>query len=193
MNLVKDEIIDNENHIHRSDNNSEDFEEVNDGQYSSFKLIDDSCFISLELNDFFESSLPKLVKGCKRVLIYSTLKHGISLRTLTRNSAQLTTPGLLVLGELSVGIVVLMLEIGYEYIHKWSQLHKHKSGRALALERLVVQKRWNTLLFKAVISGEDLCPEMNALTIQLAVRAPALNMVPYVIPSSRWWFKCLAL
>ncbi|RHN78661.1 hypothetical protein MtrunA17_Chr1g0168371 [Medicago truncatula] len=96
MNLVKDEIIDNENHVHRSDNNSEDFEEVNDGQYSSLKLIDDSCFISLELNDFFESNLPKLVKGCKRVLLYSTLKHGISLRTLIRNSSQLTTPGLLV-------------------------------------------------------------------------------------------------
>jgi len=70
INLVKNEIIDHEDRVYESDNNSENFEEENDDQYSSPKLIDDSCFISLELNDFFESCLPKLVKGCKRVLLY---------------------------------------------------------------------------------------------------------------------------
>jgi len=70
VNLKKNEIIDHEDHVYGSDSNSEDFKEVNNDQYSSLKLIDDSCFISLELNDFFESCLPKLVKGCKRVLLY---------------------------------------------------------------------------------------------------------------------------
>lgn len=57
MNLLKNEI--------------EDFKEENvDEQYSPLKLIDDSCFISFELNHFFESCLPKLLQGCKKVLLY---------------------------------------------------------------------------------------------------------------------------
>ncbi|WJX10797.1 hypothetical protein P8452_01476 [Trifolium repens] len=100
MKLLKNKIID-EDHASRRSNISENFEEANNinDQFSPLKLIDDSCFISIELNNFFESCLPKLVKGCKRVLLYSTLKHGTSLRTLIRKSAQLTTPGLLVVGD----------------------------------------------------------------------------------------------
>jgi hypothetical protein len=71
MKLLKNKIID-EDHASRRSNISENFEEANNinDQFSRLKLIDDSCFISIELNNFFESCLPKLVKGCKRVLLY---------------------------------------------------------------------------------------------------------------------------
>ncbi|CAI8601884.1 unnamed protein product [Vicia faba] len=99
MNLLKNEIID------------EDLEEVNiDEQYSPLKLIDDSCFISLELNNFFESCLPKLLQGCKKVLLYSTLKHGISLRTMIRKTAQITTPALLVAGDMQGAVFGALLD-----------------------------------------------------------------------------------
>lgn len=59
MNLLKNEIT------------GEDSEQVNVVEkYFPTKLIDDSCFISLELNNFFESCLPKLLQGCKKVLLY---------------------------------------------------------------------------------------------------------------------------
>ncbi|KEH16880.1 hypothetical protein MTR_0077s0040 [Medicago truncatula] len=78
-------------------------------------------------------------------------------------------------------------ETGYTQV---GQLHKHIKREGSCPGTPCRSKRWNTLLFKAVISGEDLCPEMNALTILLAVRAPALNMA---ILSSRWWLKGLGL
>ncbi|QCE05130.1 exosome complex component MTR3 [Vigna unguiculata] len=62
-------------------------------------FTDHSTFISPELNDFFESCLPNITKGCQRVLLYSSMKHGISLRTLLRNSAKLSGPGLLIVGD----------------------------------------------------------------------------------------------
>ncbi|CAL5208081.1 unnamed protein product [Lathyrus oleraceus] len=97
MNLLKNEI--------------EDFKEENvDEQYSPLKLIDDSCFISFELNHFFESCLPKLLQGCKKVLLYSTLKHGISLRTMIRNTAQLNTPALLVAGDMQGAVFGALLD-----------------------------------------------------------------------------------
>ncbi|KAK7279189.1 hypothetical protein RJT34_24235 [Clitoria ternatea] len=90
----------------KSSSSSEDFEEVN-GQHSPINptktplnFIDGSTFIYPELNDFFESCLPNIVKGCQRVLLYSTLKHGISLCTLLRNSAKLSGPGLLIVGDM---------------------------------------------------------------------------------------------
>ncbi|XP_020225296.1 oxidation resistance protein 1 [Cajanus cajan] len=97
----------NEDHhaSRKSNNNCEIFEHVKE-QHSpnTFKkhppiFTNESVFISPELNDFFESCLPNIVKGCQRVLLYSTLKHGISLRTLLRNSAKLSGPGLLIVGD----------------------------------------------------------------------------------------------
>ncbi|KAL9408450.1 hypothetical protein AB3S75_046918 [Citrus x aurantiifolia] len=62
-------------------------------------LREDSVFITSELYEFLQSSIPNLVKGCQWVLLYSTLKHGISLRTLIRKSADLSGPCLLVVGD----------------------------------------------------------------------------------------------
>ncbi|KAL2921245.1 Oxidation resistance protein 1 [Bienertia sinuspersici] len=59
-------------------------------------LTEDSSFISVELYDFLHASLPNIVKGCQWG---STLKHGISLRTLIRRSADLCGPGLLIAGD----------------------------------------------------------------------------------------------
>ncbi|XP_061355389.1 uncharacterized protein LOC133299912 [Gastrolobium bilobum] len=104
--FLKDKINDEDQASRRSTSSSEVFEEVN-GQHSKntpkkppLNLFDDSTFISPELNEFFESCLPNIVKGCKRVLLYSTLKHGISLHTLFRKSAELAGPGLLIVGDM---------------------------------------------------------------------------------------------
>lgn len=59
----------------------------------------DSVFISSELYEFFQCCLPNIVKGCQWVLLYSTLKHGISLRTLIRNTCHLSGPCLLITGD----------------------------------------------------------------------------------------------
>ncbi|OIT38938.1 PREDICTED: oxidation resistance protein 1-like [Nicotiana attenuata] len=80
----------------------EAFEDVPDGdnlEQSVPNLIDDSVFISPGLYDFFQSSLPNIVKGCQWVLLYSTAKHGISLRTLIRKSADTSGPCLLITGD----------------------------------------------------------------------------------------------
>ncbi|KAJ8768365.1 hypothetical protein K2173_021518 [Erythroxylum novogranatense] len=62
-------------------------------------VADESAFISQELYVFLKFSLPNIVKGCKWTLLYSTLKHGISLRTLIRNSSALSGPCLLIVGD----------------------------------------------------------------------------------------------
>ncbi|XP_021849230.1 uncharacterized protein [Spinacia oleracea] len=62
-------------------------------------LTDDSSFINVELYEFLQASLPNIVKGCQWGLLYSTLKHGTSLRTLIRKSADLSSPGLLIVGD----------------------------------------------------------------------------------------------
>ncbi|OVA02322.1 TLDc [Macleaya cordata] len=63
-------------------------------------LSDKSSFISSDLYEFLQSTLPNIVKGCQWVLLYSTLKHGISLRTLLRKSADLPGPCLLIVGDM---------------------------------------------------------------------------------------------
>ncbi|KAL6517279.1 hypothetical protein OROMI_032980 [Orobanche minor] len=65
------------------------------------RLLDESLFVSRELYQFFEASLPNIVKGCEWVLLYrgSTVRHGISLHTLVRNSAYLNGPCLLIAGD----------------------------------------------------------------------------------------------
>lgn len=55
------------------------------------------------------------------------------------------------------GIVCRYTQVG--------QLHEHNSGRASALERLVVQS-CGALVAQSGVSGEDLCPDENALTIR---------------------------
>lgn len=73
-------------------------------------LTDDSTFITPELYEFLQSSLPYIVKGCQWVLLYSTWKHGISLRTLLRKSADLTGPCILIVGDSQGAVFGGMLE-----------------------------------------------------------------------------------
>ncbi|KAK0607509.1 hypothetical protein LWI29_016025 [Acer saccharum] len=73
-------------------------------------LTDDSTFITSELYEFLQSSLPNIVKGCQWVLLYSTLKHGISLRTLLRKSADLSGPCILIVGDSKGAVFGGMLE-----------------------------------------------------------------------------------
>ncbi|CAN4095665.1 unnamed protein product [Withania somnifera] len=80
----------------------EPFEDAPDGnslEQSIPNLVDDSVFISPDLYDFFQSSLPNIVKGCQWSLLYSTVKHGISLRTPIRKSADTSGPCLLITGD----------------------------------------------------------------------------------------------
>ncbi|KAF8118990.1 hypothetical protein N665_0001s0048 [Sinapis alba] len=63
------------------------------------EITESSAFISANLCEFLHACLPNIVRGCKWVLVYSTLKHGISLRTLLRKSAELPGPCLLVAGD----------------------------------------------------------------------------------------------
>ncbi|KAI7744447.1 hypothetical protein M8C21_016578 [Ambrosia artemisiifolia] len=81
---------------------SEVFEDATEPNTPMRAVIDitiDSSFISPELYEFFQASLPNIVKGCRWVLLYSTLKHGISLRTLIRKSSDLSGPCLLITGD----------------------------------------------------------------------------------------------
>ncbi|KAK8278928.1 hypothetical protein V6Z12_D09G077100 [Gossypium hirsutum] len=77
----------------------------------SLNLSDESVFINRELFEFLGSSLPNIVKGCQWVLLYSTWKHGISLRTLIRKSTELPAgPSLLITGDREGAIFGAMLE-----------------------------------------------------------------------------------
>ncbi|KAF5823104.1 putative TLDc domain-containing protein [Helianthus annuus] len=81
---------------------SEVFEDATEPNTPMRAVIDitiDSSFISPDLYQFFQASLPNIVKGCRWVLLYSTLKHGISLRTLIRKSSDLSGPCLLITGD----------------------------------------------------------------------------------------------
>ncbi|XP_020529152.1 oxidation resistance protein 1 isoform X2 [Amborella trichopoda] len=63
-------------------------------------IMEESSFLSPDMLEFLQSSVPNIVRGCRWVLLYSTLKHGISLRTLLRNSANLPGPCILVAGDM---------------------------------------------------------------------------------------------
>lgn len=96
-----------------STSGSDLFEEATDKHCSDkplHNLMDDSVFISPDLYEFFHSSLPNLVKGCQWMLLYSTLRHGISLRTLIRKSADLSGPCLLIVGDMQGAVFGGMLE-----------------------------------------------------------------------------------
>ncbi|KAM7261523.1 hypothetical protein ACFE04_008890 [Oxalis oulophora] len=73
-------------------------------------LADDSVFVSSDLYEFLESSLPNIVKGCQWVLLYSTQKDGISLRTLIRKSSDLPGPCLLIVGDVKGAVFGGMIE-----------------------------------------------------------------------------------
>ncbi|CAK9139551.1 unnamed protein product [Ilex paraguariensis] len=97
----------------RSTSDSEMFEDATDRhslEKSMPNLTDDSFFISPDLYEFFQSSLPNIVKGCQWVLLYSTVRHGISLRTLIRKSADLSGPCLLITGDMQGAIFGGLLE-----------------------------------------------------------------------------------
>ncbi|XP_022157946.1 oxidation resistance protein 1 [Momordica charantia] len=101
------EILDNEEDFDdsfsgRSTSSSEVFEEATfqPGPLKSvMNLTVDSVLISFDIYDFLLQCLPNIVKGCQWVLLYSTLRHGISLRTLIRKSNELSGPCLLVVGD----------------------------------------------------------------------------------------------
>jgi len=63
-------------------------------------LTEKSMFVSPKLFAFFDSSLPGTLKGCHWVLLYSTWKHGISLRTLLRKTENIQGPCLLIVGDM---------------------------------------------------------------------------------------------
>ncbi|KAE8734149.1 TLD-domain containing nucleolar protein, putative isoform 2 [Hibiscus syriacus] len=96
-----------------SSTDSEEFQEAS-GEQSPMKptpkLSDESVFINYDLYEFLMSSLPNIVKGCQWMLLYSTLKHGISLRTLIRKSAELPGPCLLITGDKQGAVFGAMLE-----------------------------------------------------------------------------------
>ncbi|TYH01691.1 hypothetical protein ES288_A09G080100v1 [Gossypium darwinii] len=96
-----------------SSSDSDEFHEAGE-QLSPVKgwlnLSDESVFINCELFEFLGSSLPNIAKGCRWVLLYSTWKHGISLRTLIRKSTELPGPSLLITGDREGAIFGAMLE-----------------------------------------------------------------------------------
>ncbi|XP_021290888.1 oxidation resistance protein 1 isoform X1 [Herrania umbratica] len=97
----------------RSSSDSDEFQEAREQQSpvkSSPNLADESVFINCDLYEFLVSSLPNIVKGRQWVLLYSTLKDGISLRTLTRKSAELPGPCLLITGDRQGAVFGAMLE-----------------------------------------------------------------------------------
>ncbi|KAK7391654.1 hypothetical protein VNO78_20071 [Psophocarpus tetragonolobus] len=103
LDLLKDDSEDHNST--RSSSSSEVFEEAREQQTPNTSkmsppLTDNSSFISPELYEFLEICLPNIVKGRQWVLLYSTLKHGVSLRTLIRKSAELSCPGLLIAGDM---------------------------------------------------------------------------------------------
>ncbi|XP_039067621.1 uncharacterized protein LOC120213586 isoform X1 [Hibiscus syriacus] len=99
-----------------SKRNSNDSEEFQDAQVQRspvkppLNLSDESVFITPDLYEVLLSSLPNIVKGCRWMLLYSTLKHGISLRTLIRKSADLPGPCLLITGDRKGAVFGGMLE-----------------------------------------------------------------------------------
>lgn len=62
-------------------------------------ISEDSVLLSESFRAFLYSAMPIIVKDRHWVLLYSTAKHGISLRTLYRKSASLPDPYLLVAGD----------------------------------------------------------------------------------------------
>ncbi|KAI5063102.1 hypothetical protein GOP47_0021649 [Adiantum capillus-veneris] len=62
-------------------------------------MSEDSLLLSESFRALLYSAMPIIVKDRHWILLYSTAKHGISLRTLYRKSAALPDPFLLVVGD----------------------------------------------------------------------------------------------
>eukprot|EP00250_Pteridium_aquilinum_P018583 c24128_g1_i1 orf=880-1935(+) len=62
-------------------------------------MSDNSVLLSESFRAFLYSAMPIIVQNRHWILLYSTAKHGISLRTLYRKSAALSDPFLLVAGD----------------------------------------------------------------------------------------------
>ncbi|CAH9072075.1 unnamed protein product [Cuscuta europaea] len=77
------------------------FEDAHDGvDFGSMpNLIKESRFITPDLYEFLQASLPNIVKGCQWILLYSTDRDGISLRTLIHKSTDVSGPCLLIAGD----------------------------------------------------------------------------------------------
>ncbi|KAF8100719.1 hypothetical protein N665_0218s0057 [Sinapis alba] len=84
--------------------------DYDEGMKQIEELTESSAFISANLFEFLHACLPNIVRGCKWILLYSTLKHGISLRTLLRRSADLPGPCLLIAGDKQGAVFGAMLE-----------------------------------------------------------------------------------
>lgn len=91
-----------------TDDNGEDWQSVTDNNLSHTEkqeikkqepplpyIFEPSSIMSESLQSLLFLHLPTLVRGREWVLLYSTWKHGISLRTLYRQSSQLPGPSLL--------------------------------------------------------------------------------------------------
>ncbi|KAI3868845.1 hypothetical protein MKW92_030222 [Papaver armeniacum] len=105
--------VEEDHHALRNINVSNKCEETSTSQISVNcfpNLSDESSFISSDLQEFLHSTLPNIVKGCQWVLLYSTLKHGISLRTLLRKSGELPGPCLLIVGDMQGAVFGGLLE-----------------------------------------------------------------------------------
>ncbi|XVF28529.1 hypothetical protein REPUB_Repub15cG0037500 [Reevesia pubescens] len=101
----------------RNSSGSDEFQEATEQQSpvkATLNLSDESVFITCDLYEFLVSSLPNIVKGCQWTLLYSTLKHGISLRTLIRKSAELPGPCLLITGDRQGAVFGAMLECPFK-------------------------------------------------------------------------------
>ncbi|MCO5548079.1 hypothetical protein L7F22_001536 [Adiantum nelumboides] len=62
-------------------------------------MSEDSVLLSESFRAILNSAMPIIVKDRHWILLYSTAKHGISLRTMYRKSAALPDPFLLVVGD----------------------------------------------------------------------------------------------
>nr|XP_019709296.1 oxidation resistance protein 1 isoform X2 [Elaeis guineensis] len=89
--------------INRSNGTEEASTSHDSEEYLSY-FLEKSVFISADLFEFLQSSLPNIVKGRQWVLLYSTWKHGISLHTLLRRSIDLPGPCLLIAGDMKGAI-----------------------------------------------------------------------------------------
>ncbi|CAN8268489.1 unnamed protein product [Cochlearia groenlandica] len=108
------DFVDNYKHGNQSSktvSNGEEKESEKDGMKQQVtELTEDSAFITAHLLEFLQACLPNIVRGCKWILLYSTLKHGISLRTLLRRSSELPGPCLLVAGDKQGAVFGALLE-----------------------------------------------------------------------------------
>ncbi|RAL54531.1 hypothetical protein DM860_001659 [Cuscuta australis] len=62
-------------------------------------LSQESLFVTPNLYEFLQASLPNIVKGCQWILLYSTNRDGVSLRTLIHKSTDASGPCLLITGD----------------------------------------------------------------------------------------------